>query len=567
MGRRHEVAQHGLTLADGLAAAGRIGRERPWIVAILLGIVTFLVFLPSVACDFVNWDDDAYVYRNRWVLQGLTAEGIAAAFTRPCVGNWAPLTMLSYELDATLYGAWPAGFHLTNVLLHAGATGILFVALARMTQAPGLTAAAVLLFAVHPLRVESVAWVAERKDVLCVFLLALALLAYERYCRLPGIGRFAVVMACMLAGLLAKVTLVTLPMLLLLLDVWPLGRLRWGCRGRGFHAPGTFASDLWRVLPEKLPLVVLAAVFAMVTIQTQTTLSTESVALPLWKVRVPTAVHALSAYLYDTAIPWQLRPTHPHPGVAGVPVAALMGSMLGLGIVAAVTVITGRWTMAVPVGVMWFVVALAPTLGLIQVPGLQSRNDRYTYVPHIGLMLAVVWGLHALVRRAGWNPRAAVVGLVATIVAAVAIDRFQIGIWKDSQTLWSHVLALEPDDNLAHCNMGVALLEKGRVDEARGHFVRSLAIKETERAHSWMGLILAGQGRPEEAIAEYRAGLALDPGSIETHTNLGIALATQGRLAEALPHFERACEIDPSDDESRANLDRARRELGISREP
>jgi len=167
----------------------------------------------------------------------------------------------------------------------------------------------------------------------------------------------------------------------------------------------------------------------------------------------------------------------------------------------------------------------------------------------------------------GWNPRAAVVGVVAMIVAAVTIDRFQIGIWKDSQTLWSHVLALEPDDNLAHCNMGVALLEKGRVEEARGHFVRSLAIKKTERAHSWLGLILAGQGRPEAAIAEYRAGLALDPGSIETHTNLGIALATQGRLDEALPHFERACELDPTDDESRANLDRARRELKFSLGP
>jgi len=548
-------------------AADRVARERPWIAALVLGLVTFFVFLPAVACDFVNWDDDAYVYRNRWVLQGLTWEGFVAALTRPFVGNWAPLTILSYELDASLYGPWPGGFHLTNVLLHAAATGILFVALVRMTEAPGLTAAAVLLFAMHPLRVESVAWVAERKDVLCVFLLALALLAYEKYCRLPGISRFAVVMAFMLAGLLAKATLVTLPMLLLLLDVWPLGRLGWGYPGRGVNAQGTVAANMWRVLPEKIPLVVLAVAFALVTIQTQTTVSNGAVALPLWNVRVPTAVHSLSAYLYDTALPWHLCPTHPHPGIAGVPVAALLGSTIGLAMVAAVTVLAGRSTLAAPVGMLWFFVALAPTLGLIQVPGLQARNDRYTYVPHIGLMLAVVWGVDALRRRAGLSPRVAVVGLVAAVVAAVAIDRFQIGVWKDSETLWRHVLSLEPGDNLAHCNLGAALLEKGRVEEARGHFVRSLAIQETERAHSWLGLILAAQGQPEKAIAEYRAGLALDPRSIETHTNLGIVLATRGRLADALPHFERACELDPADDEARANLARARQELGISRKP
>jgi len=564
MGRRDEIAQHGLTFADGFAAAGRIGRERPWVVAMLLGLVTFLVFLPSVACDFVNWDDDKYVFANPLVLRGLSPTGVRRAFTDVVFCNWAPLTILSYQLDVTLLGSKPWAFHLTNVLLHASASAILFLAIARLTGCVGRSAAATLLFAVHPLRVESVAWIAERKDVLSVLFLSLGLLAYERYRGRPTRAGFMGVFLAMLCSLLCKATLVTLPALLIVLDFWPLGRLP----VPGCHDRGSGNHRCWKLaMLEKLPLFLLAAAFSVITLRTQAEAIQSEASLPLWSVRVPNAVSAMGWYVVKTFVPTGLHPACRHPGITGRPQEWFSCGVIICGAIALIVGLTWRRLPAVAAGLVWFVIALSPVLGIAAQQGFQAYADRFTYVPHIGLMLAVVWGADALVRRAGWNQRVAVVGLVAAIVAAVAIDRFQIGIWKDSQTLWSHVLALEPDDNLAHCNMGVALLEKGRVDEAHGHFVRSLAIKETERAHSWMGLILSGQGRPEEAIAEYRAGLALDPGSIETHTNLGIALATQGRLAEALPHFERACEIDPTDDESRANLDRARRELGISREP
>ena len=456
--------------------------------------------------------------------------------------------MLSYELDATLYGATPAGYHLTNVLPHAVATAILFVALVRMTNAPGPSAAAVLLFALHPLRVESVAWVAERKDVLCIVMLACTLLGYEWYCRRPGIGRFVAVFLCMLAGLLAKATLVTIPVLLLLMDIWPLGRLRLGRLGTGQQPAGVASvADLRLVLLEKVPLLVLAAVFAVVIIRTQAS-SSVPVALPLWSVRVPTAIHAVAAYLYDTVLPWHLLPTHPQSGPAGLPVTTLVGSVIGLGIVGAVTVLVGRWTAACPVGMFWFLVALAPTLGLVQVPGLQSRNDRYTYVPHIGLMLAVVWGTVAAAERWRLDRRLPVAALLAVVIVAVVKDHAQIAVWKDSTTLWSHVLSLTPNDHLAQSNMGAALFERGRVRESVPYFEQSLAIRASERAHTWLGLALVEQGRLEEAVTQYRAGLALDSTSIDAHTNLGIALAMRGRLTEAVPHFERACELDPGDE-------------------
>jgi len=547
---------------DAVVEAGRNLARRPWLAAGCVGLLTFFVFLPAVACDFVNWDDNAYVYQNPLVLRGITRESIVGAFTRPCVGNWAPLTMLSYAVDASLYGPQPAGFHLTNVLVHALAAAILLVALTRMTDAPGRSAAAVLLFALHPLRVESIAWISERKDVLCVLMLACTLLAYEWYCRRPGGGRLFAVCTCMLVGLLAKATLVTLPALLLLLDVWPLGRLRMGVHGPRRHLdPAAIRADLWRVLPEKVPMLMVATVFVLITIRTQTTTSAVPVPLPFVSVRVPTAIHAVAGYLQDSAVPWHLLPTHPHPGPAGLPVSTLVGSMIGLCAVAVLTAVVGRRAAAVPVGMLWFIIALTPTLGLVQLPGLQVRNDRYTYVPHIGLMLAVVWGTLAVTERLRLDRRLPFFVLVTVLTLAVMRDRAQIAIWKDSATLWSHVLSLNPNDHLAQTNLGVSFFEKGRVTEAIPYFERSLEIRESERAHSWLGLSLAKQGRLDRAIVHYRAGLAIDPESVEAHTNLGIALARLGRLAEALPHFERVCELDPADRDAQVNLARARFEL------
>jgi len=220
---------------------------------------------------------------------------------------------------------------------------------------------------------------------------------------------------------------------------------------------------------------------------------------------------------------------------------------------------------AVSVGVAWFFVSLLPVLGLVAQQGFQAHADRFTYVPHIGLMIAVVWGTAAAVDLFRLPRRLCVAAFVAVVVAAIAMDRSQIAIWKDSATLWSHVLAAAPADQLALSNMGAALFERGRVRESVSYFERSLAICASERAHTWLGLALVEQGCLEQAVAQYRAGLALDASSIEAHTNLGIALAMLGRLTEAVPHFERACELDPADEETRANLYRARAEIAATR--
>ena len=532
-------------------------------MASLLGLLTFIVFLPTVACAFVNWDDNAYVYDNPLVLDGLTGRGVSAAFTRVMFHNWAPLTTLSYLADASLYGPRPAGYHLTNVMLHAVAAGLLAVAIGRMTAAPGRSAAAVLLFAIHPLRVESVAWVAERKDVLSVLFLAVALLAYERYCRRPGGWRLAAVCAAMLASLLAKATLVTLPALLLLVDVWPLGRL---------HVPGIphatavhsvrYPACSWRfALGEKLPLLALSALFIAITLMTQERATRVSATLPLLTNRLPNAVHSIARYLVDTLLPLQMHPAHLHPGPAGWPPVTIILSLLVLVILGACAWLAARREPAVTWGVLWFLVALSPVLGIVAQQGFQARADRFTYVPHIGLMVAIVWGVAAAADRLRvpqWVPATV---LLAATLGCMAVDRHQIAIWKNSESLWNHVLAIDPDNPIAYSNLGTALYERGLVREAVPYFERSLAIQASERAHCWLGLALADQGRLEEAVVHYRAGLALDPQSVEAHTNLGAALAQLGRVQEALPHFESAYQLDPDDLSARRNLARVRATL------
>jgi len=542
--------------------------DKPWLLAGLLGLLSFTVFVPAVACDFLNWDDNAYIYRNPVVLGGLTAAGVRRACTDVVFCNWAPLTIISYQLDVSLFGKEPWGFHLTNVLVHAVSSALLYLALFRLTGCPLRSAAAAILFAVHPLRVESVAWIAQRKDVLSVLFLVLALLAYEWYCRRPGMGRYALVFLAMLASLLSKATAVTLPGLLLLLDIWPLGRLPVpGVGGPvgSAGAPSPYPTRSWRrVVTEKLPLLGLAIIFAVITLRTQQKAIQTDIDMPLWAARVPNAILAVAWYIWKTFWPTELHPAYHHTGTEAKPFWLVLVCAAGLTSVIGIAVATARRLPAVPVGLAWFAVALVPVLGLVAQQGFQSHADRFTYVPHIGLMVALVWGAAVVADRLRLGRSLCAAALVTAVVASVAIDRYQIAIWKDSTTLWSHVLASAPDDQLAQSNMGAALFETGRLREAVPYLERSLAIRPSERAHTWLGLALVEQGQLEAAVTQYRAGLAIDASSLEAHTNLGIALAMLGRLTDALPHFERACELAPEDEEARANLVRARSEIAAA---
>ena len=566
--------------------------DRPWLVGCLLGSLTAAVFLPAVTCDFVNWDDAAYVYENRTVLDGMSASSIRRACTDAVVGCWAPLTMMSYQIDTVIVGTRPAGYHLGNVLLHAAAVATLFVALVRMTAAPGRSAAAVLLFAMHPLRVESVVWVSERKDVLSVLLLGVTLLAYERYCRSPGMARYLGVCAAMLAGLLAKATLVTLPVLLVLLDCWPLGRvavpgLGGGCRGEG--AAEAYPARPWReVLCEKLPLLMLSMIFIAITLHTQQKAIQSHEDMPLLTARLPNAMHAAAWYIWKTVWPSGLHAYYPHPGIAGWPTPELVAAATTLvGLTAAAVCLRTR-VPAVAVGLAWFAVSLSPVIGIVAQQGGQAHADRYTYVPHIGLAIAIVWAAVAMIDSLRLPSWAAPTALAAITTVLVAVDQRQIATWKDSISLWNRVLSIEPACLVAHTSLGLALETRGLGDAARAHYAQALSIDpaclparnnlagmliergeldaarpHVERAlHGErdpltfinLGRLLLADGKPAEAAAAAREAVGIDPDSSSAWFLHGRSLAAQGNLDQALAAYAEVLRIAPDHLQARNNL-------------
>jgi len=566
--------------------------NRPWLVAGLLGLMTAVVFLPAVTYDFVNWDDDRYVYDNPLVLGGLSPTGVTGAFTDVVFCNWAPLTILSYQLDATLFGQQPWGFHLTNVLGHAVAVAVLYVALERMTGCPGRSAAATLLFAVHPLRVESVAWIAERKDVLSVLFLVLALLAYEWYCRRPGMGRYALVFLAMLASLLSKATAVTLPGLLLLVDVWPLGRLAVPGVGRpvrGDGAPSPYPSRPWKlVLAEKLPLLGLAIVFAVVTLRTQATAIQTEIDMPFWTARLPNAVCATTWYVAKTFWPSGLYPVYRHTGVDGRPLWLVLGCAAACAGLAGVAAVTARRLPAVTIGIVWFAVSLLPVLGLVAQQGFQAYADRFTYLPHLGLLIAIVWGGWVVADRLRFSPRVVASGVALAAIACAFRCEWLLPIWKNSDSLWSHVLALDSGSPVAHYNLGRSLEDRGQGDAAAAHYAQALAVDPAwlparnnlaailiergaiaearphveralrgERAPMTflnLGMLLLAEGKPAEAAAAAREAIAIDAADAGAYFVYGRSLASQGLTDQAIAAYAQAVRLDPDHLQARNNL-------------
>jgi len=594
-----------------------IPATRATAVAALLGGLVFAVFLPAIRGGFVDFDDESYVAENPWVLAGLTPTGIRRACTEVVCGNWSPLTMLSYQLDATVFGPAPWGFHLTNVLLHAIATVLMAIVLGRMTGRPVASAVATLLFAIHPLRVESVAWIAERKDVLCQVFLMAALLAYERYCRSPSIARYAAIMVAMALGLLAKPTLVTLPLLLLLVDLWPLGRLTVDPPARpARNMPGTTADPYdrrtWKSLViEKLPLCGLSLAFVMATLAAQQVAMRGGLEKPFVSCRLPNAAYALTWYLTAFFRPTNLCIMHRHLGdeLSPVAIGACVAALFGIAVAALAVRRAWPWC---PWGLAWLLVALLPMLGLVQV-GEQGYADRYSYVPHVGLAVAVVWSLAAIADRLrvpAWL-RATVVG--ATAVGLILLTERQISTWRDPETLWRHALAVDPRIAMAHTKLGTRRLaagdlvgakryylaafaagggpdnvsarlagvyfDLGEFDEARRLRDRAISINPDGDYTRWIvkkmrtgiprpisddiksllrqGLTEARAGRAGEALRWFEQACADAPACADAHNNRGMALVELGRSAEAEEAFARAVEINPLHADYRLNLSRA----------
>jgi tetratricopeptide (TPR) repeat protein len=531
-------------------------------------LAVVVVFGQTVNHDFVSYDDDIYVCDNSHVVRGLTGEGAAWAITAHYAFNWHPLTWLSHMLDCQFYGLKAAGHHLTSVLLHAAAAVLLFLALRRMTRALWPSAWVAAVFAIHPLRVESVAWVAERKDVLSGLLFMLTLWFYARYVERPrSWGRYLAVLASFALGLTAKPMLVTLPLVLLLLDYWPLGRMSRGQMlsekppapsGRGAGGEGGSQSSaarsdhigpialrrpLLRLIVEKIPMFILAAASCLATLAAQ-----RDVIQPLQQLafagRVANAALAYVAYLGKMLYPAGLAVLYPLPQ-GPPPVWDVVAAVAVLWAISTAVFVLRRKCPYLLCGWLWYLGTLVPVIGLVQV-GPQAMADRYTYLPQIGLCAAVAWGaVHA---AGSWPfrrwPLAAVSALVLAGLMACAWQ--QSRHWRNGESLWAHTLACTSQNPIAHNNLGNALTARGQVDAALAHYRAALEVKPDDvKALNNLGNALAGRGEVDAAIAQYQKALEIQPDDVDAHNNLALALAGRGQVDPAIAHFRRALEIKP----------------------
>ncbi len=496
---------------------------------------------------FVTWDDPDYVAGNVHVARGLTWQGARWALTATDVANWHPVTWLSHMLDVQLYGLNAGPQHVTNLLIHILNTLLLFGLLYSMTRALGRSAFVAGLFAVHPLHVESVAWISERKDVLSALFWMLTVWAYVAYVRRPALGRYLPVLLLFGLGLMAKPMLVTLPFVLLLLDIWPLQRVELGGADQSWLAAlARRRSEVLRLVKEKLPLFVLAAIASVVTVLVQRHGGAVAgfVKVPL-SIRLTNAAASYLAYVGKMLWPVRLAAFYPL-GTSTPVLQASLGALLLIG-VTALAIRAGRRHAYFPVGWFWYVGTLIPVIGLVQV-GNQSMADRYAYVPLIGLFIVAAWGAPELVAR--WQPArfALPTAAVCVVLACAALARAQVRYWSDSIALWQHALDVTEDNYVAHTNMGLALTEQGRYGEAGPHFAEALRLRPNDAvAHNNMGAALMRQGKPDEAARRFAAALRIQPGSADTRLDLGEALALiPGRLADAIAQYREALRIDPS---------------------
>ncbi len=516
-------------------------------VCCLLALAVAVVFGQTRRYDFVNFDDDVYVYDNPHVAGGLTPQTVAWSFTTFDSSNWHPLTWLSHALDCQLYGTQHPGWHhLTNVVLHAAVAILLFLVLWQMTGSLWPSAFVAAVFAVHPLRVESVAWIAERKDLLSGLFFMLTLAAYLHYVRHPfSWGRYLLVIVTFTLGLMAKPMLVTLPFVLLLLDYWPLGRLSvkplalsWG--GSCTATPGATVQlspqrshVTWRrLIAEKLPLLLLAAASCVVTSLAQRPSIAVCERLPIF-CRIANALVSYVGYLGQFFYPVGLAAFYPHPE-DGLSTWKIVGALLVLGGISVTAWIGRRRFPYLLVGWLWYLGMLVPVIGLVQV-GDQASADRYTYLPGIGLCLALAWGVAQL--TVSWPHRrwlcAAASALALLMLATIAWR--QTSYWRDSETLWGRALACTVRNATAEFNLGVTLAQRGDAAGAIRCFQRTLAIQpRSADAENDLGVMLARSGRLDDAMRHFQAALKIRPDLADAHNNLRMAIQQQSRFRRAV---------------------------------
>jgi len=505
-------------------------------ICIFIFAITWIVFGQTIHDEFVNFDDDTYVYENGIVQQGLTKEGVVAAFTHAQAFNWHPVTTISHMLDCQLFGLGAGKHHLTNVLLQSVTAVLLFLVLREMTGAMWPSAFVAAVFAIHPLRVESVAWVSERKDVLSGLFFMLTLGAYVRYAReARSPGRYLLVLILFALGLMAKPMLVTVPFILLLLDYWPLKRFPATARA-GFSIPR-------QLVLEKIPLLLMSAAVGVVVylVQEKARQSAETITFPM---RIGNALMAYVTYAGELFYPVKLAVLYPFPA-AGYPAYEIAGAgLLLVGISAAVF----RWREKRPylvVGWLWYVVMLLPVIGIIQV-GAQARADRYTYLPEIGLCLALAWAAREwTLKRPEQQAALGAAGAVIVLVL-IPISRAQAAFWHDSEKLWEHALACTTNNAVAEGNLANQFFKQAQFDEAIEHANRAIEIDpKFAAAHNCLGYALFQKGQTDGAIGHFQEALKIRPDFAEAHNNLGMVLWRTGKLGEAIDEFETAIKIQP----------------------
>jgi len=529
--------------------------SRPAAACLILALSVFAVYGRTAGHSFITFDDEQYVASNPVVQRGLTAGGFAWAFTTTHAANWHPLAWLSHMADAELFGMGAGGHHLVNVLLHAANAVLLFLALGALTGAPARSAFVAALFALHPLHVESVAWVSERKDLLCGTFWILSMGAYAAYAARGGWKRYLPVAACLALALLAKPMAVTLPFVLLLLDFWPLRRVG--------NVPAR------RLLLEKVPLLALSLASCVATYLAQQSGGAMSpFPVPLWA-RLANAAAAYVAYLGKTLWPAALSVFYPHPwavGMPGLPAWRWVGASLLLLAITALALRAARARPYLATGWLWFLGTLVPVIGLVQA-GEQGMADRYTYLPLVGVFIVLAWGIPDLLEERPWKRPALAAAAGAVLVLLALLSFRQAGLWRDTVTLFRHAVAVTENNWMAHNVLGYALEKDGRSAEALEELRESVRIQPNFMKSRYnLGNALLAHGDFDGAIFHFRAATRLSPSPFsEAHNNLGSALCMrffrtgQGSLLEAEGEVVEALRINPGNEEARHNLELIRR--------
>ena len=518
-------------------------------ISMFLIALTWAVFAQTGKYQFVNYDDPLYVLDNAHVRAGLTWRGIAWAFTHVHSQNWHPLTTMSHMLDCQLFGVNPGAHHLVNVFFHSIAAVLLFILLAQITNSIWASVFVAAVFAIHPLRVESVAWIAERKDVLSGVFFMLTLLAYFRWTRKRTVGRYLAMSILFACGLMSKPMLITTPIILLLLDYWPLNRFS--------------EATLSKLVIEKIPFFALSGGSCVATLWAQNFALGSTEFLPLqW--RITNAVFSYFEYVRQMFWPVDIIPFYVHPENR-LEIWRLLIAAISLIALTAIVIVRRKQNPYLLVGWLWYIVMLIPVIGIVQV-GLQGHADRYTYLPQIGLDIALVWLVwdltkSCLPRRSARAKAGRLQKIILSAAAAIILVTLsslswkQTTHWRDTEALWRHTLAVTPDSDVAHAGLGGILFVRGQIDESIDHYERALRLRDGNvAAHFGLGRALAAKQKTDPAIFHLQKALSIQPDNIGASNDLGLMFASKGEIREAISAWEQSLSFDPDNADAANNI-------------